>query len=90
MRTRMGLDLVKWGATRGTGRSRFVLRRGVLGWGLAMSALSCAVLMLLWPLPVLAIVGQFVLGLLCGWWWGAAVWSASEREWERVHSGGSA
>lgn len=78
-------DRAKWERVRAKGKRRFVLMRGVLGWGLGTAILSSVLLAIegvpsfhLWPgLPIAVLV--FAAG---GYFWGSWVWDILERQYQ--------
>ena len=74
----------RWLQTRGMGRNAFVLRRGVLGWGLIMCGIFVGMLTASHPSNFLYILEINVpLWLGMGGLWGIAVWYTSEWEYKR-------
>lgn len=78
-------DRAKWERVRAKGKRRFVIMRGVLGWGLSTAILSSVLSQIegvrsfhLWPgLPIAVLV--FAAG---GYFWGSWVWDILERQYQ--------
>ncbi len=70
----------KWKQIRSRGRTRFILVRGMLGWGGLTAAFWFAFMMANGNMPIKTIMIGVVFfplaGLLWGWW----VWKISERQ----------
>jgi len=84
--------IAQWQKTRKLGRRRFIIRYGVLRWGLC-TALLWSTLMYFWNEP-----GQFwvTLGIgvalfpIGGYGWAAAMWRINERAWHKCERRGPA
>ncbi len=78
-------DRAKWERVRAKGKRRFVIRRGVLGWGLGTGILSSVLLAVEgapsfhpWlELPVAMLV--FAAG---GYFWGSWMWDILDRQYQ--------
>ena len=82
------LRLARWERTKEGGILRFVLLRGVLGWGLAMGIIGIIfehVSRMEEAFPWYFILGLFLVG---GFLWGLATWFVSMRIYSRAPKSG--
>ena len=78
--------LARWQKIRDQGPLRFILLRGVLGWGVPTALLWCGLMTVFTeraflPLLVAALIGFPVCGLI----WGGAMWFIAERKLSLIH-----
>ncbi|MBD9470967.1 hypothetical protein [Pseudoxanthomonas sp. PXM01] len=74
-------SLARWQKIRDQGPLRFILLRGVLGWGVPTALLWCGLMTVFTerefvPLLIAALIGFPVCGLI----WGGAMWFIAERK----------
>ena len=79
--------LARWQKIREQGPLRFILLRGMLGWGLTTAVLWCGLMRVFTerefvPLLIAALIGFPV----CGMVWGGAMWFFAEKRRERSES----
>lgn len=87
-------DRAKWDRPRAEGKRRFVLRRGVVGWGLSSGLLFAMLSEMdgvqhvhnVW----LALPRTILLFLVGGYFWGVSMWSYIERSDRKNGRGGLA
>ncbi|WP_313929415.1 hypothetical protein [Pseudoxanthomonas sp.] len=76
--------LARWQKIRDQGPLRFIVYRGMLGWGLPTAVLWCGLMMVFTereflPLLTAALIGFPIGGLV----WGGAMWFMAEKHRER-------
>jgi thiamine transporter ThiT len=74
-------DLARWQKIRDQGPVRFILLRGMLGWGVTTGLLWCGLMTVFTereflPLLVAALIGFPIAGLV----WGGAMWFRAEKQ----------
>lgn len=77
--------LARWQKIREQGPLRFIVYRGMLGWGLTTAVLWCGLMMVFTdrefiPLLIAALIGFPIGGLV----WGGAMWFMAEKRRERA------
>ncbi len=77
--------LARWERIRADGRLRYVLRYGMLGWGVTTGLVWAGLMSLIGsaPSPWLYIALGLSLFPLAGVLWGMAMWNWMERHWRR-------
>ena len=74
-------DLARWQKIRDQGPLRFILLRGLLGWGVTTGLLWCGLMTVFTereflPLLTAALIGFPIAGLV----WGGAMWFRAEKQ----------
>jgi hypothetical protein len=75
-------NMDKWGSLRLKGKKHFVIRYGILGWGLSFAVLSYALQYLTGNVKhfFLDAIIYLILSFIGGCVWGLIVWNSMERQ----------
>ncbi|WP_334178462.1 hypothetical protein [Pseudoxanthomonas sp.] len=82
--TKREAALARWQKIRELGPLRFIVLRGMLGWGLTTALLWCGLMTVFTDREFVPLLTAALIGFpICGLVWGGAMWFMAEKHRER-------
>jgi hypothetical protein len=88
MESTLPRNLKNWETTRILGKSRYVVRYGIIGWGIPVGVV--VTLLNIWQrgFSAFSIIIAGIIWPIAGYFFGVITWAISERRYQRFYEGG--